>query len=326
MSQNILVYGLGAFGFAVLRHLDRSQTDDDVNIFWYEINDEIVLELQNSWKHPYWFTRHEYMISSNVSFLDTPQVQKKLSQMDVVILAVPSQFLLDVIAKIVPQLKKSVTILNVAKALSPNGNIFSQELENIWLDLKNYAMLAGGMIAEDFFLGHPLGCTIAATEPRVQKRLQNIFQSKNLFVELSMDVAGVECAWAFKNVAAIYIGRLEGKNLPYGTITYYLTQFSFEIQKFARAYFGAYLETFSITSQCRGNDFFMSCTGNTRNKAFWKLLGEWYSFQYAVDHMKKQKKSVEWVQTLKVVQKLLEQKNPEWKKYPLLQECVQFLS
>jgi len=51
--QKILILGLGAFGFAVAKHLGN--THPEKNFFAYERNPEIVSSLQNSRTHPYFF-------------------------------------------------------------------------------------------------------------------------------------------------------------------------------------------------------------------------------------------------------------------------------
>lgn len=99
-------------------------------------------------------------------------------------------------------------------------------------------MLAGGMIAEDFFDGHPLGCTIATRNPESCEKLTKHIASPTLFVETTNDIIGVECAAAYKNVAAILIGWLTGKGYPFGTSTYAMTSFSRDIAQFTEKVYG----------------------------------------------------------------------------------------
>ena len=70
---------------------------------------------------------------------------------------------------------------------------------------------------------------------------------------------------------------------------------------------GAVQKTFSIGSQCWGSDLWMSCTGDTRNRALGELLGQGKSLDEANRIMAEQNKTVEGVQTLRALKPLLEQ-------------------
>jgi len=60
---------------------------------------------------------------------------------------------------------------------------------------------------------------------------------------------------------------------------------------------------FSIHSQCWGNDLWMSCTGNTRNREFGTLIGKGYSPVKALNHMKRTHKTVEGLNTIEALTK-----------------------
>ncbi|KAA0003133.1 MAG: hypothetical protein FE044_01935 [Thermoplasmata archaeon] len=50
---------------------------------------------------------------------------------------------------------------------------------------------------------------------------------------------------------------------------------------------GAKPHTFSMESQCWGNDLWMSCTGKSRNREFGKLIGDGLSPKEALKEMEK---------------------------------------
>ena len=70
--------------------------------------------------------------------------------------------------------------------------------------------------------------------------------------------------------------------------------------------YGAKARTFNISSQCWGNDLWMSSTGKTRNRRFGELIGESLSPQEAIKEMQKQNKTVESLQSLQSLQKYKE--------------------
>ena len=79
-----------------------------------------------------------------------------------------------------------------------------------------------------------------------------------------------------------------------------------EIERFCVRRLGAVQRTFSIGSQCWGNDMWMSCTGGTRNRALGQLIGQGKTLDEALSIMARQKKTVEGVQTLQAIGRLLE--------------------
>lgn len=67
----------------------------------------------------------------------------------------------------------------------------------------------------------------------------------------------------------------------------------------------------------------MSCLGNTRNRAFGEILGKGMPFSQAEQQMKIEKKTVEGIQTLRILDKLLQQTEED---FPLLRSCTKLLT
>lgn len=307
MKQNILVYWLWAFWCAVLKHLERSVDHDFFDLYWFDVDtgkSENLLKSQ--------------IFSKNIHFLHN--VKDILPTIDYLFFIFPSHFLFDVLADISHSLKKWVIVVNCNKALTDDGFAYSQKAIPLLWDITDcYWVLSGGTIADDLFDGQELGVTLAFKDLLVAQKTSKLLKNDALFVEISDDLVGVEYAWSFKNVGSILVWYLQWKWLSYGTVTYYLTRFSFEIAKLA-VLLWAKAETFSITSQCRWNDFFMSATGNTRNRFFGELLGQGKNFDETLQIMNEQKKTVEWVRTLQALQFVLDRFQSH--EFPLLEKVM----
>jgi glycerol-3-phosphate dehydrogenase (NAD(P)+) len=178
-----------------------------------------------------------------------------------------------------------------------------------------YSVLAGRTIASDLFSHEPLGADIACTDCNTCVKLADLFNSETLNVYATDDVKGVEYAGAFKNVIAIFAGIVSGLGLSYGSETHFISRASGNIKNLCVRKLGAQEKTFSMESQSWGNDYWMSCTGNTRNRQYGILIGRGNSPSEALEIMKKERKSVEGVNTLKVLMDVI---GNDTEHYPIL--------
>jgi len=303
--KKIAIYGMGNFGYALAKHLNKKADAGEFLLHIYDIDPDLRRSLREQRVH---LIHHKNVrIGDNVAVERT--VKGLANGADILILAVASEAVRKVLAEIKPHIDKKIIILNTAKALDPTtGERFSVMIENAMRDIQHpvsAAMLSGGTIAKDLFYKNPLGVDIACRDATALKTLKDIFVSDNLNVYTTSDLAGVEYAAAFKNIVSISAGVIKGLNFSYGSETHIISRLSGELKSFAVAKLGARDETFSTESQCWGNDMLMSATGNTRNREFGILIGKGYAFKKALEKMSKENKTVEGVSTLKVLEKIM---------------------
>ena len=310
MQRTIALYGVGAFGYAILKHLDNKH-DDSFNLIAHDSVAEVNTHLREQRQHP--FLYQDTRISHRPTFVDTPE--ELVANADIIVLGVPSQFTAQVSQLIAANAPSGVTIVNLAKALDKtSGKRLSLVFQEAVGDFDHrYAQLAGGTIAADLFAHEPLGIDIASTDPQVRDDLQALFTSRNLTVMTTDDVVGVEYASALKNVISILAGIVKGLGFSYGSETHIISVTAHQVGSICTEKLGAKPETFSIGSQCWGNDMWMSCTGNTRNRQFGELLGSGTPVTEALEQMHAGNKLVEGVNTLQVLDQL-----PEFKEIELI--------
>ncbi len=308
--MKISIYGLGQFGYALLRHIENNISEDDV-LYGYDYRQSVVDHFKKTGEHPFLYPGHKIQKTTNISNFP----QKIITGTDLLILAVPSSSTLDIIPQIQKNAKNGIILLNTAKALDyETGKRLSVLYkENLTKLNYEYGLFAGGTIAKDVFSSQILGAVIASENKETAKKLQQILQSHNLRLSTSTDLIGVEYASAFKNVISIVTGYVHGKGLGYGSETFILSKIAIEVESLILEELGGLKETFSISSQAWGNDMFMSATGKTRNREFGILLGKGYSVNEAITQMEKENKTVEGIKTLQAINKLT-----EIRKYPLL--------
>lgn len=310
MSARLAIYGIGNFGYAWVKHFDQMQ-DAPVSVVAYDRNHEVIDSLRTSGQHP--FLHSGVTTAGNVTFVDSPQ--DLVSDADVVLLAVTSDATKEVLTQIRPHLRDGVIIVNTAKALdSTTGQRLSQVVkEQMDGHAYTYALLAGGTIASDLFAHEPLGIDLACEFEGKHSDLVALFESPNLSVYPTADLTGVEYASAFKNVIAILAGMISGMGFSYGSETHVISRAATEIEHLVTTQLGGQPETFRMSSQCWGNDLWMSCTGKTRNRAFGELLGQGMSVGEAEQSMQQQHQTVEGTRTITILDQI-----PGVADYPLL--------
>lgn len=287
------------FGFALARYLGRKYLKDKkVTIVSYDKNVELIEHLKGHRTHLYHFKNKK--LPPNI-FLTNDKI-KALENAHILILAVPSQAIRDVVREIKDKLEDGVIIINTAKALEIGTaktffEVIKEELVNVPIKI---AKLSGGTFAIDIVNEAPLGADIACEDPIVLEKLQKFFNSNLLRIYGNTDLIGIEYAGAFKNAIAILAGTINGLGLPYGSETHLISRAAKEGKEIAVA-LGASSHTFSMESQCWGNDLWMSCTGKSRNREFGRLIGSGLSPKRALRKMEEKHKIVEGYYTVRVI-------------------------
>lgn len=301
----ISIYGVGNFGFALLNHLSKKADRGEFALYAYDRDKDLRKFLRN--KRRYLIHHRKVGISKNVVIEEAPE--RLVKGTDILVLAVTSNAIREVVNNIKLYINKKIIILNTAKALDSNtGERFSVIISDYLRNIKypfSLAMIAGGTIAGDLFNGEPLGVDIASENRRVLRVLKDVFVSDNLNVYTTTDLKGVEYAAAFKNVISILAGMMHGLGFSYGSETHIISRTAAEVKRLVVNKLGGKERTFSIGSQCWGNDMWMSATGDTRNKEFGILLGKGYKVKEALKKMKKENKTVEGINTAKVIKKII---------------------
>lgn len=316
MIKKVSIYGLGNFGYAMLKHFDN-KTNEFATIHAYDRNKKLINFLKKHRQHLY--LHKSIKISPKIIFEDN--VNGLLSNCDVLILAVNSNSSREVIRKIKKHLRDNLIIVNTAKALDYKTGKRLSEIFNHELGKKKfeYALLAGGTIAKDLFNHEPLGADMACENKRILPILTNLFHAANLTVYPTTDLKGVEYASSFKSIIAIMAGIINGMKFSYGSETHMISRCAYEIQQIILSLGGKH-ETFNMKSQSWSNDLWMSCTGNSRNREFGKMLGNGITVDRAMSIMKKQHKTTEGINTLKALKR-----NKRIRNYPLMNFLYQFI-
>ena len=140
----------------------------------------------------------------------TSDLSQALDGAQLVVLAVPSQYLRAVLRRARRGFSTGVVVLSVAKGLEKGtvkrmSEVVTEELGRVRL-----AVLSGPNIASEIARGQPASSVVAARDPRVTATIQRALMSDRLRIYTSSDVTGVELGGALKNPIAIAAGIGDG--------------------------------------------------------------------------------------------------------------------
>ncbi len=204
---------------------------------------------------------------------------------DLLVSAVPCQFMRGVWERLKPYVPKSVPIVSVAKGIENNTLLRPTEiLSEILGNSREYAVLSGPTIADELIRSLPATACIGSEDAEVAKKIQETFNTSAFRVYTNDDVIGVEIAGALKNVIAIAAGIIDGVGAGDNAKAALVTRGLAEIKRLGVA-LGARGETFSGLSGL--GDLVTTCVSpRGRNRSFGERIGKGQSAQEALDATK----------------------------------------
>lgn len=175
----------------------------------------------------------------------TADLKYALENKELVILAVPSQYMRRVLKKIkkANYLPKTIFV-NVSKgieigSLKRMSEVISEELGNVKL-----ALLSGPTIAHEVACGISTVAVLACADKKIREYLQAVFMTNRFRVYTNDDLIGVELGGSLKNVIAIACGISDGLGFGTNTKAALLARGLAEISRLGQA-MGAKVKTFS---------------------------------------------------------------------------------
>lgn len=206
--------------------------------------------------------------------LITHDLEETSTNKNMVVLAVPSQFLRSVIKQIRPTDIKNSILVSVAKGIENKTTMtMSQMLKNEIpsLSVDQIGVLSGPSHAEEVSRRIPTAVVTASQNVETSKSIQAAFITSYFRVYASTDTLGVELGGAFKNVIAIGAGIIDGAKFGDNTKAAIMTRGIAEISRLGIA-LGAQPETFAGLSGM--GDLIVTCMSkHSRNRYVGEQVG-----------------------------------------------------
>jgi len=202
-------------------------------------------------------------------------IEYSIHEADMIVTAVPTQFLRSVLEKIKHQDFHDLIIVNVAKGIE-NHSLMT--VSDILLDVlpmlkrDNIITLSGPSFADEVSRQVPTAVVAASTNIAAAKLTQQTFMTPYFRVYSSEDIKGVELAGSVKNVIAVGAGIADGAGFGDNTKAAIMTRATVEIARLGKV-FGARPETFAGLSGI--GDLIVTCMSkHSRNRHVGEEIGK----------------------------------------------------
>jgi glycerol-3-phosphate dehydrogenase (NAD(P)+) len=215
----------------------------------------------------------------------TTSLPEVLADAGIVIAALPSHGLRDVIRGAAPHIRNGAVLVSATKGLEADSlarmsQVIGEETEG----RASIAVLSGPSFAVEVARGLPTAVVIASTDRQASSRVQQALRGPTLRLYDTDDVIGVEFGGALKNVIAIAAGVVEGLGLGHNAMAALITRGLVEMSRLACAE-GSRRETLAGLSGL--GDLVLTCTGElSRNRRVGMELGRGRPLNDILAHMK----------------------------------------
>ena len=251
------------------------ETNEHIN--WFMRNIETINAFKELNHNPRYLCSVDFDLS-RISFTDN--LDKLIARSDIIIFAIPSAFLKNVVAKATRPLKDKI-VVSAIKGMIPDDNLiigefFHQQYE---VPLEQIVVISGPCHAEEIALERLSYLTFACDDTRVARLVSQLFNCHYVKTTISDDIYGTEYAAVMKNIIAIAAGICHG--LRYGD-NFQAVLVSNAIQEMERFVAAVHPIERDIKSSAYLGDLLVTAYSQfSRNRTFGTMIGKGYSVKSA---------------------------------------------
>lgn len=194
-----------------------------------------------------------------------------LDDVDLLVSAVPTNFVRAVWERHAPHLPPNVPVVSVSKGLEDGTFLRPTEILHQVLGHRPVAVLSGPNIAREIAEGRPAVTVVASKDADLTPFVQHTFNGERLRVYSNPDAAGVELGGVLKNVIAIGAGMCDGLKLGANAKSALVTRGVVEMARLGQELGGQRATFFGISGL---GDLLTTCYSPlSRNRTFGERLG-----------------------------------------------------
>ena len=258
VSIPIAVLGAGSFGTCLALLCARNH---DVTIWAHD--PDLAASIDRDRKNPRYLSDLEIPASVRA----TSELADALRDRELVICAIPSQFVRDVMTRANRELSDASILISTVKGIEQGTCMLMDEVFRDVLDPVHHprlTFLSGPSFAREVADGQPTAVTVACRDETYAVSVQESLSTPEFRCYTGSDVVGVELGGALKNVIAIAVGVCDGLGFGLNARAAVMTRGLREITRLGVA-MGA--ETNTFLGLAGTGDLWLTCTGDlSRNR------------------------------------------------------------
>ncbi|ASZ14828.1 glycerol-3-phosphate dehydrogenase [Chitinophaga sp. MD30] len=276
--------GSGSWATALAKIL----TDNGQEINWWIRNEETIRHMRQRHHNKHYLTS---------VYFDTQLLQLSSSivttveESDVLVLAVPSAFLVDVLDQLSAADLQGKRIVSAIKGLVPRGNVLINEYlaEKFGVSADQYFTITGPCHAEEVANEKLSYLTFSGTSYESAQEIAGLFGNAYLQTTVNTDVIGVQQAAVLKNIYALGAGIAHGLEYGDNFLSVYITNCFREMQHFLELFeqqrsvqTGLEAVVHNYNASAYLGDLLVTCYSlHSRNRTFGNMIGKGYSVKAA---------------------------------------------
>ena len=208
-ALKVAVIGGGSFGTALAKIFSENLG----HCSWWMHNSDSALHVMRYHHNPRYLSSVGFQPDTISVYTDVSDCVKEA---DIIVIAVPSAFIKEVLADLSPELLKNKIIATTIKGIIPDENMIVGRYLNEVLGVpeEQIVVITGPCHAEEIALEQLSFLTVAARDKKVAKMMVNCLECHYVRCTWSADLYGTEYAAVMKNIYAIAAGIYHG--LGYG--------------------------------------------------------------------------------------------------------------
>jgi glycerol-3-phosphate dehydrogenase (NAD(P)+) len=244
----------------------------------WTVEEDVAEAIKEGRENPRYMPGH-YIPTEILVSLDIAEAMKGS---EIVILAVPSHAVREVVKYVAPHLPAGASIVDFAKGMEvETGLRMSQVIESelTYTERNGIVAISGPSIASEMIRKLPTAVEISSKDPNCAQEAKEILETPFFKLYINEDLAGVELGGVFKNVFAIGAGICDGLKMGVNTKASFITK-SLEELSTLGSVLGAHPLSFMGLSGL--GDLIVTCTSeHSRNRRFGEKIGEGLSIEEA---------------------------------------------
>jgi glycerol-3-phosphate dehydrogenase (NAD(P)+) len=286
------ILGSGSWGTALAKIL----TDNGQTIHWWNRSETAIEHFKTRHHNPQYLPSARFDIQK---LKLTSKASEVIEQSDVIVIAVPSAYIVEVLSSLDPSIFIGKKIVSAIKGILPEQNLLLNDYlkEKFRVELSDYFAVLGPCHAEEVAAEKLSYLTFTGIDEATTSTIAGYFKTAYLRTVLNKDIFGVQYAAVLKNIYAVGAGIAHGLDYGDNFLSVFIANSADEMAGFLRkagiinAEVG-YLEEKSETNHSNTHhnyaasvylgDLLVTCYSLfSRNRTFGNMIGKGYSVKAA---------------------------------------------